>query len=137
MLEFICFDSHAAGKTCVLLLKYWKNIYKKGILSWNFESHLSGHPVLSAMDIMKNWLAPNCTKILNTWMKNNINYIVSRYFRLWLEIPVNGTLNIITQSKTQIRLGVILPSTRHNQCQLTFRNKPRKSSNHNIREIHK
>ena len=44
MLEFIYFDSHAAGKTCFLLLKYWKNIYKKGILSWNFESHLSGHP---------------------------------------------------------------------------------------------
>ena len=32
---------------------------------------------------------------------------------------------------------MILPSTRHTQCQVTFRNKLRKSGNHNIREIHK
>ena len=53
-----------------------------------------------------------------------------------MEIPVNDTLNIVTQSKRKFGLGVILPSTRHAQCQVTFRNKPRKSSNHNIREIH-
>ena len=34
MLEYICFDNHAPGKTYI----------KNGILSWNFESHLSGHP---------------------------------------------------------------------------------------------
>ena len=73
------------------------------------------------------------TKISNTWMKNNIDNIVSRYIRLWLEIPVNGTLNIVTQSKRKFGLGV----TRHTQCQVTFRNKLRKSGNHNIREIDK
>ena len=57
--------------------------------------------------------------------------------RLLLEIPVNGTLNIVTQSKRKFGLGVILPSTRYTQCQVTFRNKLRKSGNHNIREIHK
>ena len=70
-------------------------------------------------------------------MKNNIDNIVSRYSRLWLEIPVNDTLNIVTQSKRKFGLGVTLPSTRHTQCQVTFRNKLRKSSNHNIRNIHK
>ena len=70
-------------------------------------------------------------------MKNNIDNIVSKYIRLWLEIPVNSTLDIITQSKCKFGLGVILPSTKHNQCQVTFRNKLRKSSYHNIREIHK
>ena len=63
--------------------------------------------------------------------------MISRYIRLWLEIPVNGTLNIVTQSKHKFGLGVILPSTRQTQCQVTFRNKLRKSSNQNIREIHK
>ena len=72
-------------------------------------------------------------KISNTWMKNNIDNIVSWYIRLWLEIPVNGTLNIVTQSKRKFGLGV----TRHTQCQVTFRNKLRKSGNHNIREIDK
>ena len=77
------------------------------------------------------------TKILNTWMKNKIDTIVLQYIRLRLEIPVNGTSNIVTQSKRKFGLGVILASTRHTQCQVTFRNKLRKSGNHNIREIHK
>ena len=41
-----------------------------------------------------------------------------------------------TQSKCRFGLGVILPSTRHTQYQVTFR-KPGKSSNHDICEIHK
>ena len=77
------------------------------------------------------------TKISNTWMKNNIDNIVLRHIKLWLDIPVNDTLNIVTQSKSKFGLGVTLPSTRHTQCQVTFRKKLRKSSNHNIREIRK
>ena len=46
-------------------------------------------------------------------------------------------MNIVTQSNCKFRLGVILPSTRHTQCQVTFRNKLRKSTNHNICEIDK
>ena len=38
-----------------------------------------------------------------------------------------------TSSPSKFGLGVTLPSTRHTQCQVTFR----KSGNHNIREIHK
>ena len=34
------------------------------------------------------------TKISNTCMKNNIDNIVSRNIRLWLEIPVNGTFKL-------------------------------------------
>ena len=75
------------------------------------------------------------TKISNTWMKNNIDNIVSRYIRLWLEIPGNDTLNMVTQSKHKFGLGVILQSIRNTQCQVTFRNKLRKSSNHYIHEI--
>ena len=44
---------------------------------------------------------------------------------------------IVTQSKCKFELGVILPSKRHTQCQVTFRNKLRKSGNHNICEIQK
>ena len=44
MLEFICFDSHAAGKTYAFYCWYTGKTYRKSILSWNFESHLSGHP---------------------------------------------------------------------------------------------
>ena len=88
------------------------------------------------MDIMKGQVVPNSHQ-KNTWMKSNIDDIVSPYIRLWLEIRVNGTLNIATQSKRKFGQGVTLPSIRHAQCQVIFRNKLRKSSNHNICEIHK
>ena len=58
-------------------------------------------------------------------MKNNIDNIVSRYIKLWLYVPVNSNLNIATHSKRKFGLGVI------------FRNKLRKSSDHNICETHK
>ena len=84
------------------------------------------------------------TKMSNTWVKNKIDAIVSRYIcetiayiRLCLEIPVNGTLNNITQSKCKFGLGVTLPSTWYTQCQVTFTKKLIKSGNHNIREVHK
>ena len=70
-------------------------------------------------------------------MRNNIDNKVSRYIRLWLEIPVNGTLNIVTHYKHKFELEVTLPSTRHTQCQVSFSNKLRKSSNRSIREVHK
>ena len=62
-------------------------------------------------------------------MKNNIGNIISLWFRQWLEIPVNGTLKIVTQSKRKYGFG-------HTQCQVTFRNKIMKSNNHNTREVH-
>ena len=34
------------------------------------------------------------TNISNTWVKQNIDNIVSKYTLLWLEIPISGTLNI-------------------------------------------
>ena len=46
-------------------------------------------------------------------------------------------MNTVTQSKCKFRLRVIWPSTRHTQCLVTFKNKPSKSSNHNICEIQK
>ena len=103
---------------------------------------LSLHPK-NKLKLYQQWTFPKISwnltinKISNTWMKNNIDIIVSRYIRLWMEILVNSILNTVTQSKRKFGLGVILPSTKHTQCQVTFRNKLSKSSNHNIREIHK
>lgn len=66
--------------------------------------------------------------ISNTWMKNNIDNIVSRCIKLWVEIPVNGTMKIVIQSKCKLGLGLIrLPSTSLSHSQVTFGNKIRKS----------
>ena len=69
-------------------------------------------------------------------MKNNVDNLVSRYIRSWLEIPISGTLNVITLSKRKFGLGVILPSTRLHQCQVTFRKSLSKSQNKNIRKLY-
>ena len=71
-----------------------------------------------------------------TWVKNNIDNIASKFIRSWLEIPISGTLDIVLLTKSKFGLGLILPSARFTQCQVTFRNSLKKSSNANIRKIH-
>ena len=73
---------------------------------------------------------------IRTWVKNNIDNIASKFIRSWLEIPISGTLDIVLLTKSKFGLGLILPSARFTQCQVTFRNSLKKSSNANIRKIH-
>ena len=57
MLEFICFDSHAAGKIYAFYCWNTGKTYKESILSWNFESHLSGHPAfIGLLGKQKYWM---------------------------------------------------------------------------------
>ena len=76
------------------------------------------------------------SKISTTWIKENLDNIVSNYMRPWLEIPVNGTLKIITLSKSKYGLNFINISTRFTQCQATFTNALNNSSNKNINKLH-
>ena len=76
------------------------------------------------------------TSISSTWIKENLDNMVSNYVRSWLELPVNGTLKITTLSKSKYGLNFINISTRYTQCQLTFRNALKNSSNKNINKLH-
>ena len=71
-----------------------------------------------------------------TWVKNNVNSIASKFIRSWLEIPISGTLDILQLTKSKFGLGLVLPSDRFTQCQVTFRNSLKNSTNSNIRKIH-
>ena len=71
-----------------------------------------------------------------TWIKENLDNIVSIYMRSWWEIPVNGTQKIITLSKSKYGLNFINISTRFTQCQATFRNALKNSSNKNNNKLH-
>ena len=71
-----------------------------------------------------------------TWVKQNLDNIVSKFNRTWLEIPVAGTLNIIRKSKNKFGLGIILISDRFTQCQVTLGNKLKNSKNRDICEIY-
>ena len=72
-----------------------------------------------------------------TWVKNNIDNVISKYIRSWLEIPISGTLDILVLTKRKFGLGIILPSSTFTQCQVTFRNSLKNSLNSNIRSMHK
>jgi len=69
-----------------------------------------------------------------TWVKENLDNILCKYIRSWLEIPISGTLDILKLSKKRFGTALILPSTRFTQCQTTFRNILRNSKNSNIKE---
>ena len=56
--------------------------------------------------------------------------------RKWLEIPINGTLDIVTLSKKKFGLNIIKISTKYLQCQTTKRNCLKKSPNPDINYLH-
>ena len=76
------------------------------------------------------------TNIPITWIKNNVDNIVSRYVRSWLEMPISGTLKIISLSKQRYGINFIPVSTRYSQCQTTFSNALKTSSSKNIRHVY-
>ena len=51
--------------------------------------------------------------ISETWVKEALDSIVHKYVREWLEIPINGTLDIISLSKEKFGLGFTSVSTRY------------------------
>ena len=71
-----------------------------------------------------------------TWVKQNLDNISCSYQRKWLEIPINGTLDIITLSKKRFGLDLIKVSTKFIQCQNSRRKFLKKSPNHDVRFLH-
>ena len=71
-----------------------------------------------------------------TWVKQNLDNIVSSFIRTTLEFPISGTLHITTLAKKHYGLNIVLPSSRFAQCQVTYRSAQRKSVNNDVREIY-
>ena len=71
-----------------------------------------------------------------TWVIQNLDSLAHKYIRLWLEIPINGTLDIIGLTKEKCGLGITYPSTRFTQCQVSLRNCLKKSPNEDIQSLH-
>ena len=76
------------------------------------------------------------TNIGLTWVKNNLDNVVLLYLRRWLEIPINGTLDICLLSRTRFGLDLILPSTKLIQCYSVIRQRLKTSPNADIRAIY-
>ena len=69
------------------------------------------------------------TELKITWLKQNLDNIVNSYIRSWLEIPVSGTLDIVTLLYNMYGLNIHKLSTKFTQCQVTFRLCLRNSTN--------
>ena len=71
-----------------------------------------------------------------TWVKQVLDPVLKGYIRQWLEIPISGTLDILSLSKEKLGIGIINVSDRFMQCQVTLRNCLKNSINSDVRKIH-
>ena len=71
-----------------------------------------------------------------TWVKQALDPLLSSRIRQWLEIPINGTLDILSLTKSKYGIGLITIANRFLQCQVTMRNCMKNSKNADIRKIH-
>ena len=72
-----------------------------------------------------------------TWVTENLDNLVSKYIRQWLDLPISATLSSIILSKSQYGLNMILPPMKFSQCQTVFRNSLRTSPNDEIKSLWK
>ena len=70
--------------------------------------------------------------ISKTWIVENLDSIVSKYIRQWLELPISATLSSLIINKSKYGMSLVLPSTKFVQCQTTIRDALKSSPNHDI-----
>ena len=71
-----------------------------------------------------------------TWIKQTLDNKVSDYIRRWLEMPISGTLDVISLSKQKCGLGFVSVSSRFAQCQNTIRSCLKNPQNSDLRKIY-
>ena len=71
-----------------------------------------------------------------TWIKQTLDNKVNDYIRRWLEMPISGTLDVISLSKQKCELGFVSVSSRFAQCQNTIRSCLKNSQNSDSRKIY-
>ena len=70
-----------------------------------------------------------------TWVVQNLDNVVSKYVRHWLELPISATLSTLVLQKSRYGISLILPSTKFIQCQTVIRNALKSSPNLDINSL--
>lgn len=70
-----------------------------------------------------------------TWVNENLDNIVSKYIRKWLELPISATLSNVLLPHNKFGLNLILPSTKFLQCQTISRKVLKSSPNDEIKNL--
>ena len=65
----------------------------------------------------------------------NLDNVVARYTRYWLELPISSTLSTLILQNSKYLSNVILPSAKFIQCQTVIRNALKSSPNSDITSV--
>ncbi len=72
-----------------------------------------------------------------TWITENIDSVVNKYIRRWLEVPISGTLSTVFQTRNKFGESIYPPSVKFIQCQTVLRKVLKSSPNESINELWK
>ena len=72
-----------------------------------------------------------------TWITENIDSVVNKYIRRWLEVPISGTLSTGFQTRNKFGQSIYPPSVKFIQCQTVLRKVLKSSPNESINELWK
>ena len=72
-----------------------------------------------------------------TWVIENLDNVVIRFIRQWLDLPISATLSGISLPRNQFGLNLLLPSVKFQQCQTVLRSTLKSSSNDAIKSLWK
>ena len=75
------------------------------------------------------------SNLSKTWVTETIDSVVRKFIRIWLEIPVSGTLSNIFLSRNKFGLNILLPSIKFIQCQTVLRNALKTSPNELVKQL--
>ena len=60
--------------------------------------------------------------LTKTWVSENNDDLVAKYFLSWLDLPISGTLSNVFLPHKKFGLNVHPPSVKYAQCQTTLCN---------------
>ena len=73
--------------------------------------------------------------VSKTWVIENVDSLINKYIRKWLEIPISGTLSNLFLTRNKFGLNILPASVKFTQCQSVLRNALRTSPNESIKEL--
>ena len=72
-----------------------------------------------------------------TWISENLDNIVTKYVRQWLDLPISATISSIIPSRKSFGQAFQLPSIKFQQCQTTLRSSLKSSGDETIIKLWK
>ena len=75
------------------------------------------------------------TDLGKTWICENLDNIVTKYVRQWLDLPISATLSSIIPSRNYFEQASQLPSIKFLQCQTTLRSSLKSSCDETITKL--